>query len=99
MPDTHTNVSTHPVSLASGRVLAPGEASPISGDAHDRALIADGTLVPTETRTDYSAMKHDQLAAYAEGAELDVKGTGKDGTVTNADLEKALAANDKKESR
>lgn len=50
MPDTeYRNVSTHPQPLASGRVLAPGEASPVSGDDHDRALIESGALLPVDT--------------------------------------------------
>jgi hypothetical protein len=100
MPDTeYVNVTTHPQPLASGRVLAPGESARVSDDHHDRALIADGALTARETTTDYDAMHVDQLEGLAEGAELEVKGTGKDGAVTKPDLIKALQANDKKESR
>lgn len=99
MPTEYVNVSTHAQSLASGRVLGPGESAAVSDDPHDRALIDSGDLIPRETRTDYEAMRHEQLAGLAECAGLDVKGTGKDGSVTNADLVKALTANDKKESR
>jgi pyruvate/2-oxoglutarate dehydrogenase complex dihydrolipoamide acyltransferase (E2) component len=94
----YVNVSTHAQPLASGRVLAPGESAPISDGAHDQALVTDGALVPAETQTDYAAMRHEQLAALAEGAELEVKGSGKDGAVTNADLVKALTAHNKKEA-
>jgi hypothetical protein len=31
------------------RVLAPGDASPVSDDPHDQALITDGALLPVET--------------------------------------------------
>ena len=102
MPDTtsYTNVSTHPQPLASGRILAPGETADLDLEhAHDNALHQDGVLAATETRTDYTGMRHDQLAALAAGLDLDVKGTGKDGNVTNADFAKALTANDKKENR
>lgn len=93
---THTNVSTHAQPLASGRVLAPGETATLSDDPHDRALIASGAFVETETSTDYGAMRRDQLDAYADARGLDVKGTGKDGGVVAADLAKALTADDKK---
>lgn len=50
MPE-YRNVSTHPVSLASGRVLAPAESAAVSDDPHDRALIADGALIAVEKTT------------------------------------------------
>jgi hypothetical protein len=100
MPETtHTNVSTHAQPLASGQVVGPGEQATLTDDPHDRALLAEGTFVATETQTDYAGMRRDQLDAYAEGRELDVKGTGKDGAVVAADLAKALAADDKKTNK
>lgn len=97
MEPTHTNISGHAQPLASGQTVAPGDTATLNlTDAHDRALLASGAFATTETSTDYGALKHDQLQALADAAALDVKGTGKDGSVTNADLEKALTANDKK---
>jgi hypothetical protein len=93
------NVSTHPQSLVSGRVLAPGESAEVSDDPHDRALIADGALIERETSMDYASLHRDQLEGLAEAAGLDVKGTGKDGGIVVADLVRALTAHDKKESR
>jgi hypothetical protein len=49
MSDEFRNVRNTPVPLASGRVLAPGDASPVSDDPHDQALITDGALLPVET--------------------------------------------------
>lgn len=92
----HRNVTAHAQPLASGRLVAPGDScEPDLEDPHDRALIAEGALVPAQTSTDYAGMRHDQLAALAEGAGLDVEPTGRDGSVTNKDLVKALAAHDK----
>lgn len=100
MPDQWRNVSAHVQPLASGRLVAAGElCEPNLDDPHDKTLITDGALIAAETSTDYAAMKHDQLEAYADGAGLDVKGTGQGGTVTNADLVKALTAHDKKDVR
>lgn len=48
--DTHLNRATHPVSLASGRPLAPGDTgAPDLDDPHDKALVDDGTLIAIET--------------------------------------------------
>lgn len=50
MPEQeYRNTRSTPVPLASGRILAPGDASPLSSDPHDLALITDGALVPVET--------------------------------------------------
>lgn len=95
MPD-YTNTSSHAQSLASGRTLGPGESAPVSDDPHDRALIDSGALAPTETQTDYTTLPAAQLHGLADAAGLEVKGTGKDGNVIAADLQKALTANDKK---
>lgn len=92
---THTNVSTHAQPLASGQVIAPGDTADLTDDPHDRALRDSGAFVATQTETDYTAMRHDQLAAYADAAGLDVKSTGKSDEPTNADFVKALTANDK----
>lgn len=45
----YRNIRSTPVPLASGQILAPGDAAPISDDDHDRALVADGALLPVET--------------------------------------------------
>lgn len=49
MPDDeYRNVRSTPVPLASGRILGPGDASAVSDDPHDQALIADGALTPVD---------------------------------------------------
>lgn len=97
MPDEYRNVSTVPVPLASGQIIATGDTcEPDPKEPHDRDLVDAGALVPVETETDYSKLRHDHLQALADGAGLEVKGTGADGSATNADLIKALKANDKK---
>lgn len=96
MPE-YRNVSTVPVPLASGQIIAIGDTcDPDLNEPHDKNLVKDGALLPVETETDYSKLRHDQLKALADGAELEVKGTGADGSATNPDLIKALKANDKK---
>lgn len=50
MPTTeYRNVTAGPVPLASGQILAPGDTAQVSDDQHDKALIADGALLPVET--------------------------------------------------
>lgn len=45
----YVNVSRAPATLASGRVLAPGETGPADmRDDHDKALRDDGTLLKTD---------------------------------------------------
>lgn len=45
----YINASDHPVPLASGRVLAPGEAGePDLRDPQDKALRDDGTLIKAD---------------------------------------------------
>lgn len=47
--DGWTNVSSHPVTLASGRPLAPGEhADTDMKDPHDKGLRDSGQLIKTE---------------------------------------------------
>ena len=99
MPELFTNITAGPVPLASGQILAPGDRAEISKDPHDQALVTDGSLARSENETDYQGLKHDQLTGLADAAGLDVKGTGRDGSVTNADLTRALKANDKKEGQ
>lgn len=95
----YRNVDAHVHSLASGRPVAPGDTcQPDPDSTHDQALIVSGALIPAETETDYDAMKLEQLQALADGAGLDVKGTGQGGTVVKADLVKALKSNAKKET-
>lgn len=95
MSEPHRNISGHVQPLASGRLVAPDETcEPDLNDPHDLALVESGALAPAETETDYAAMRVEQLAALAAGAELDVKPTGKDGPV-KADYVKALTAHDK----
>lgn len=46
----YVNVSRAPVPLASGQVLAPGEAGPANmRDDHDKALRDDGALLKSDT--------------------------------------------------
>lgn len=48
--DDWTNVSSHAVTLASGRPLAPGDHAECDmKDEHDKALRDSGQLVKTET--------------------------------------------------
>lgn len=98
MPDQWRNVSAHVQPLASGRPVAPGEACELSDDPHDRALRCSGAFVAAETATDYDAMRLEQLQALADGARLDVAGSGQGGAVVKADLVKALKSNAKKET-
>lgn len=50
MPEQeYRNTRSTPVPLASGRILAPGDASTVSSDQHDLALIDDGALTPVDT--------------------------------------------------
>jgi hypothetical protein len=45
----YRNASTHAVTLASGRPLAPGEDAPTDlKDPHDQQLAADGALTKVE---------------------------------------------------
>lgn len=93
----YRNIGLHAVSLASGTPLAPGDTGiPDLKDLHDKALVDDGALVPVETATDYTRLPAGQLQALAEGAGLQVTGSGKDGNVLAADYAKALTANDQK---
>jgi hypothetical protein len=91
----YRNVSSHAQPLASGRLVAPGDTcNPDLQTGHDQALVQDGALTAVEDSIDYGALRVEQLQAIADGAALDVKGTGKDGTVVKDDLVKALTAHD-----
>lgn len=97
MPDEYRNRETHALTLASGRSLAPAEAAPISDDPHDQALLEQGSLIMVDETVDYDRdFTRDQLAAIAEGRDLQVKGSGQGGDVLKADLVRALQADDKK---
>lgn len=52
----HRCTSTHPIDLASGRVLAPGESADLDPhDPHHAALIADGSLMALAERAPRSS--------------------------------------------
>lgn len=56
MPDEYRNISSHAVTLASGRPLAIGDAAEINlKDPHDKALLDDGTLIKAEQTDQPSA--------------------------------------------
>lgn len=67
MPMKFRYVDNHPVDLADGRPIAPGEFVFLSEEEadipHNKSLIADGKLLPTGEKSEEVAEKAERAAA------------------------------------
>lgn len=89
-------VGTHVQEITGGRMLEPGERMTLDEEAveeyHNADLIAQGLLIPLGEAAEPLASEAAVDLAQQEGVQLNaVTGTGVDGRITKADVERHLA--------
>lgn len=88
----YKNVGNHAEDLADGRMIAPGEVAELDPDQvkeyRNADLIETGTLILISGDPSAETTEGAEATAARLGVDLgEVKGTGRDGRITQADVE------------